>query len=178
MSATRARLGLRISGVVQGVGFRPFVHRLAGELGLVGHVGNDAAGVFVEVEGPSAAVASFTVRVERDAPPLARVDEVRTTWLAPAGEAGDATAFTIVASPSGGPVATLVPPDVGICAACRAELFDPADRRLAQLHAVRVMRACAGPRCGKSAAGSGDVSDAVHRLETQNAPRALPGGRS
>lgn len=129
MSATRTRLGLRISGVVQGVGFRPFVHRLAGELGLVGHVGNDAAGVFVEVEGPSAAVASFTVRVERDAPPLARVDEVRTTRLAPAGEAGDATAFTIVASPSGGPVATLVPPDVGICAACRDELFDPADRR-------------------------------------------------
>ncbi len=129
MPATRSRLRLRISGVVQGVGFRPFVHRLAGELGLTGHVGNDAAGVFVEVEGPADAVDAFTVRVSQDAPPVARVDEVQVTAMRPVGDpVGDAT-FRIVASPVGGTVATLVPPDIGICDACRTELFDPTDRR-------------------------------------------------
>lgn len=129
MSATRTRLRLRISGVVQGVGFRPFVHRLAGELGLIGHVGNDAAGVFVEVEGPAAAVDAFTVRVRQDAPPLARVDDVHAAPMASTPAGGDETGFTIVASPSGGPTGTLVPPDIAICDACRSELFDPHDRR-------------------------------------------------
>jgi hydrogenase maturation protein HypF len=129
MPATRTRLRLRISGVVQGVGFRPFVHRLAGEFGLAGHVGNDAAGVFVEVEGPAAAVDAFTVRVSQDAPPLARVHDVQVTAMRPVAEAVGAVTFQIVASPVGGPIATLVPPDIAICDACRTELFDPGDRR-------------------------------------------------
>jgi hydrogenase maturation protein HypF len=131
MPATRTRLRVRISGVVQGVGFRPFVHRLAGELGLAGHVGNDAAGVFIEVEGPAPAVDAFTVRVSEDAPPLAHVHDVQVTSMRPlAGAAGTgATTFRIVASPAGGAVATLVPPDIAICGACRTELFDPGDRR-------------------------------------------------
>ena len=142
MASTRTRIGVRVTGVVQGVGFRPFVHRLARELELEGHVGNDAAGVFIEVEGDDAAVQRFVQRLRRDAPPLSRVAEVEVTALPPsaeaagaalppaaAGVAADPPGFHIVASPSGGPVTTLVPPDVGICEACRAELFDPADRR-------------------------------------------------
>ena len=61
---------------MQGVGFRPFVHRLATEMRLAGHVGNDAAGVFIEVEGAAADVARFEVRLVHDAPPLARIDGV------------------------------------------------------------------------------------------------------
>ncbi len=157
MTSTRTRLGLRVTGVVQGVGFRPFVHRLATELALVGHVGNDAAGVFIEVEGDATAVDRFTTRLRDEAPPLARITDLKVTSLpaqgrsagnaagpadAPPGNAAgpaDAPAadghpgpdrgFTIVASPQGGAVTTLVPADVGICAACRRELFDPGDRR-------------------------------------------------
>ncbi len=129
MPATRTRLQVRISGVVQGVGFRPFVHRLAGELGLVGHVGNDAAGVFAEVEGPDAAVDAFVLRVRQDAPPLARVHDVQVRPMSPVAEGGGDPTFRIVASPVGGSVATLVPPDIAICDDCRAELFDPDDRR-------------------------------------------------
>lgn len=130
MSATRTRIGVRVTGVVQGVGFRPFVHRLAHELGLDGYVGNDAAGVFIEVEGPGVGIDTFLTRVRSDAPPLARVAEVTVTARSPAGGARAAAAgFRIVASPAGGPVATLVPPDVAICEDCRRELFDPTDRR-------------------------------------------------
>ena len=131
MASTRTRVAVRVTGVVQGVGFRPFVHRLAHELELTGYVGNDAAGVFIEVEGHDAAVQVFTHRLRAEAPPLSRVGEVQITALDPIDSpaASDQGAFRIVASPRGGPVATLVPPDVGICAACRRELFDPADRR-------------------------------------------------
>ena len=130
MAATRTRIGVRVTGVVQGVGFRPFVHRLAHELDLGGHVGNDAGGVFIEVEGPSVGVDAFLARVRSEAPPLARVAEVTVTALPPVdGRRHDRPGFRIVASPLGGPVATLVPPDVAICGDCRGELFDPTDRR-------------------------------------------------
>jgi len=72
------RTAVRVEGVVQGVGFRPFVYALATGLGLTGLVGNDLDGVFAEVEGPQAAVAEFLRRLERDAPPLARIErEIR-----------------------------------------------------------------------------------------------------
>jgi hydrogenase maturation protein HypF len=130
VSAIARRLHLRVSGVVQGVGFRPFVHRLARELELSGLVGNDADGVFIEVEGPDAALAAFTRRVRVDAPPLATVTSVVATELAARTNGHrDVAGFTIVASRAGGTVATLVPPDVAICDDCRRELFDPADRR-------------------------------------------------
>ncbi len=131
MPSARTRVGVRVTGVVQGVGFRPFFHRLAHELDLIGHVGNDAAGVFIEVEGPSAAVELFASRLRVQAPPLARVAEVQVTVLPPSapGVTDGRAAFRIVASPAGGPVATLVPPDVAICGDCRRELFDPTDRR-------------------------------------------------
>jgi hydrogenase maturation protein HypF len=88
------RTAVRVQGVVQGVGFRPFVYALATGLGLTGLVGNDLDGVFAEVEGPAAAVSEFLRRLERDAPPLARIERVSTRDLPPAESAG----FVIAAS--------------------------------------------------------------------------------
>ncbi|MFD8632470.1 carbamoyltransferase HypF [Streptomyces sp. NPDC059533] len=114
-----------VRGVVQGVGFRPYVYTRATGLGLAGHVTNTPEGVVAEVEGAPAAVAAFCERLASDAPPLAVVDAVDHCELPVAGGAG----FTIVASRSGGPARTLVSPDVATCADCLAELADPADRR-------------------------------------------------
>ncbi len=115
---------IRVTGVVQGVGFRPFVWRLAHELELAGWVKNDAAGVEIHAEGAAAALNELERRVRDEAPPLARVDSV---WVRPV--AYEATAgFAIIAS-SGGRVSTAIGHDTAPCAACRAELFDPANRR-------------------------------------------------
>ncbi|HXP54610.1 MAG TPA: acylphosphatase, partial [Streptosporangiaceae bacterium] len=124
----RVRKAVRVEGIVQGVGFRPFVYGLATGLGLGGLVGNDADGVFAEAEGTAAAVAEFLIRLERDAPPLARVDRVRAWDLTVAGS----VVFTIVTSRDlgpGGPRRALVSPDTATCADCLRELADPADRR-------------------------------------------------
>src|SRR5580692_3532428 len=88
------RTALRVEGIVQGVGFRPFVYGLATRLGLGGLVGNDVDGVFAEVEGQPAAVREFLRGVEGEAPPLARIDRVTTTPMLPLGT----TSFEIVAS--------------------------------------------------------------------------------
>ncbi|RSM95082.1 carbamoyltransferase HypF [Streptomyces sp. WAC 01325] len=114
-----------VRGVVQGVGFRPYVYGLATELALVGHVTNTPEGVVAEVEGSAAAVARFCDRLAVQAPPLARVESVDHQELPAAG----GEAFTILASRGGGPVRTLVSPDTATCADCLAELADPADRR-------------------------------------------------
>jgi len=116
---------IRVTGVVQGVGFRPFAHRLAREMGLTGHVGNDPAGVFVEVEGPQGEVARFEQRLAAEAPPMARVAEVTTAELVPSGS----MTFRIVESQPDGTARTFVPPDVAVCAECLSEMSDPADRR-------------------------------------------------
>jgi hydrogenase maturation protein HypF len=125
----RVRKAVRVEGIVQGVGFRPYVYALAVGLNLGGLVGNDADGVFAEVEGTAPAVAEFLDRLEREAPPLARVDGVRSWVVAPTGSA----TFTIVASlpgeAAGGPRRALVSPDTATCAGCLGELADPADRR-------------------------------------------------
>ncbi len=121
----RVRSQLRVEGIVQGVGFRPFVHGLATRLGLAGLVGNDTHGVFVEVEGTEGAVAAFLDGLEREAPPLAVIERVTATPLAPTGHAG----FTIVASEAGGERATLISPDTATCDDCLADLANPADRR-------------------------------------------------
>ncbi|MDQ2876696.1 MAG: acylphosphatase, partial [Actinomycetota bacterium] len=78
----RVRTAVRVEGIVQGVGFRPFVYGLATRLGLGGLVGNDADGVFAEIEGDPAAVARFLVLLEREPPPLARIDRVTTRDVA------------------------------------------------------------------------------------------------
>jgi hydrogenase maturation protein HypF len=119
------RTAVRVEGIVQGVGFRPFVYTLATGLGLSGFVGNDVNGVFAEIEGTPEAVGEFLVALERDAPPLARIERVGTTAVALRGSAS----FTIVASAAGGPRRTLVSADTATCADCLRELADPADRR-------------------------------------------------
>ncbi|WP_202875152.1 carbamoyltransferase HypF [Kribbella kalugense] len=120
----RVRSRVLVTGVVQGVGFRPFVYALARELGLSGEVGNTPAGVVAEVEGSDAAVAAFARRVLSDAPPLAVVSTVTEEYVSPVG----GTEFVILDS-TGGPGRTLVAPDVATCADCLAEFADPSDRR-------------------------------------------------
>jgi hydrogenase maturation protein HypF len=123
--AGQVRTEIRVEGVVQGVGFRPFVYALATRLGLSGLVGNDVHGVFVEVEGSAPRVDDFLAALRRDAPPLATVERVAVRRLPPTGIPG----FTIAASTAGGERETLVSADSTTCADCLAELADPADRR-------------------------------------------------
>ncbi len=120
-----ARARARVEGTVQGVGFRPFVYRLAGELGLAGWVRNDERGVLLEVEGPAEAVDSLLRRLGAEAPPLASVEGVSSEELAPTGERG----FAIVESSRGGEADAPISPDGATCEDCLRELFDPADRR-------------------------------------------------
>ncbi|MEU4732575.1 carbamoyltransferase HypF [Streptomyces sp. NPDC023588] len=122
-SVQRRRVTVR--GVVQGVGFRPYVYARATGLGLAGHVTNTPEGVVTEVEGAPAAVSAFCDRLAADAPPLAVVDAVDHCEVPVLGGGG----FSIVASRGGGPARTLVSPDTATCAACLAELADPGDRR-------------------------------------------------
>lgn len=119
------RTAVRVEGIVQGVGFRPFVYGLATRLGLTGLVGNDADGVFAEVEGAPAAVAEFLRALEREPPPLARVDRVTARGIVPLA----ASSFEIVASDSAGRHRTLIAADTATCGDCLRELADPADRR-------------------------------------------------
>jgi hydrogenase maturation protein HypF len=121
-----ARVDVVVDGVVQGVGFRPFVYRLATELGLSGAVGNDSTCVTIDLQGEAEAVEEFLRRVATDAPPLAQVRGVRAEPREP--EAGR-TGFRIVESRTSDGLRTLVPPDTATCADCVRELFDPADRR-------------------------------------------------
>ncbi len=118
-----------VEGVVQGVGFRPFVYRLATEAGLRGIVGNDATQVFIEVSGPTPAIEDFATRLLAEQPPLARIDRVGRTVIADADADADAVGFRIVESTSGVGARTLVPPDTATCADCRAEFDDPTNRR-------------------------------------------------
>ncbi|MGA8460246.1 MAG: carbamoyltransferase HypF, partial [Streptosporangiaceae bacterium] len=119
------RTAVRVEGVVQGVGFRPFVYSLATSLGLGGVVGNDADGVFAEVEGDPAVVEEFLAALARDAPPLARIERVTTSAMRPDGT----TSFAITPSQPGTRRRTLVSADTATCADCLAELADPGDRR-------------------------------------------------
>jgi hydrogenase maturation protein HypF len=121
----RVRTAVRVEGVVQGVGFRPFVHGLATSLGLSGLVGNDVDGVFAEIEGDAASVARFLVLVQQQAPPLARIERVTTSDMIPVGSAG----FVIAASQFGGERRALVSADTATCADCLSEMADPRDRR-------------------------------------------------
>jgi hydrogenase maturation protein HypF len=123
----RVRKSVRVTGTVQGVGFRPFVYSLAARLGLSGFVGNDAEGVFAEVEGNAAAVGEFLVAVERDAPPLASIDAIVSKTIQPNGTSG----FAIAPSAPGARRTALVSADSAMCADCLAELVDPRDRRYA-----------------------------------------------
>lgn len=120
---TTARL-FRVTGLVQGVGFRPTVHRIARELALAGEVFNDAEGVGVILEGPEEAVLRFPEVLRAQKPPLARIDDVVMTEVPATGR----TEFTITKT-KGGRVRTGITADAATCAACLEDLFDPANRR-------------------------------------------------
>ncbi|OGB33126.1 MAG: carbamoyltransferase HypF [Burkholderiales bacterium RIFCSPLOWO2_12_FULL_61_40] len=115
---------IRVAGLVQGVGFRPFVWRLAQELQLAGWVRNDAQGVEIFAQGAAAQLAALLTRLHADAPVLARIDAVHTQDAVVDGWTG----FTIAPS-APGPVATAIGPDVAVCPDCLCELFEPANRR-------------------------------------------------
>ena len=124
MMQTMERRRVRVIGVVQGVGFRPFVYGLAVRLGLAGFVLNDGEGVVIEAEGEPAALDALETGLREEAPPLARVASVRVERVAPVGE----TTFRIETSAPSGRSA-LIPADVATCGDCLRELFDPGDRR-------------------------------------------------
>jgi len=119
------RVRIRLRGIVQGVGYRPFVYHLARELQLGGWVLNASSGLWVEVEGPGAAVDGFLERVRTEAPPLARIEEMTVVDAPLAGGAS----FVIRESVAEEGEFVLVSPDVATCADCLRELRGPADRR-------------------------------------------------
>ncbi len=122
---TRRRLRVCVRGVVQGVGFRPFVYTTAAALGLTGSVRNDSSGAVVEVEGDASALDDFLDRLTDQAPPLAVVESIATEELPVVGGTGFVIADT--SRSDGG--RTLASPDVAMCTECAAEQCDPADRR-------------------------------------------------
>lgn len=130
---------IRVAGIVQGVGFRPFVWRLAHELQLAGWVRNDAAGVDIHAEGPADALRSLELRLRAEAPPLARIDAIQAEAVPAAGAAD----FVIIDSLAGGAVQTAIGHDTAPCPACLGELFDVASRRWR--HAFITCTHC-GPR--------------------------------
>ena len=119
----RARAVVR--GAVQGVGFRPFVYRLARELGLDGWVSNSAQGVFIEVEGAGAVLREFLVRLEREKPPRAIIQSLEFSFLDAVGYDG----FTIRTSDERGAKTVLILPDIATCPNCVAEIFQSGNRR-------------------------------------------------
>lgn len=133
------RWRVRVQGVVQGVGFRPFVYGLATRHALAGFVSNNSDGVHIEVEGPREVLERFRAALESDAPPLAHVDSVVVEIMTTADEVGSAEVeqsaggfkprFTIHESEAVAGPTTSVSPDVATCADCLRELFDPRDRR-------------------------------------------------
>lgn len=119
------RLRIRVDGVVQGVGFRPFVYRIARERGLGGWVLNRPDGVLLEVEGPQDRLDGFRLALEAEAPAPARIRSVAWEALPETGEGG----FRIRESETGGETRPSVPPDLATCPDCLRELADPGDRR-------------------------------------------------
>jgi hydrogenase maturation protein HypF len=124
-SSRARRVRVRVRGTVQGVGFRPFVFRIAGELGLDGFVLNDERGVLIEAEGPAETIECLLGRLRAEAPPLAEIEEIDVDDAPPTAQRG----FRILESERRGEPEALVSPDIATCADCVAELFDPADRR-------------------------------------------------
>ncbi len=125
MMGERALKKISVRGVVQGVGFRPFVYRLAREHGLAGWVLNHSGGVEIEVEGPAAALAAFVRDLEGKSPPLARIEGIKVADAPPVGY----TAFEIRHSVAEAGRYQLISPDIAICPDCLRELLDPDDRR-------------------------------------------------
>nr|WP_320148107.1 carbamoyltransferase HypF [uncultured Anaeromusa sp.] len=126
MEDVKERWQVQVEGIVQGVGFRPFVHRLAYELALAGFVCNTGAGVLAEVEGPTVSLQEFMRRLAAEAPPMALVERIQRQGIDI--EATGENEFVIKQSVAGETL-TLVSPDMAICAECQRELLEPTDRR-------------------------------------------------
>jgi len=169
----RVRVRLRCRGAVQGVGFRPTVHRLATARGLAGWVVNDPEGATVELEGDATRVEALVAELEAELPPLARLDGFLREELEPTG----ASSFEVRTSQEGRRSGALVPPDAALCADCRAEMDSPDDRhhhypfttctncgpRFSLVHSLpydrsRTAMACFElcPACGREYADPGD----------------------
>ncbi len=118
------RVTIDVSGIVQGVGFRPFVYGLAQELGLKGSVLNNGDGVHIALEGKAQSIEHFLQRLYKEPPPLAKIEALLKHYEVPLGESD----FRILASTQG-EKRTSVSPDIAICDACLRELFDPEERR-------------------------------------------------
>jgi len=119
------RIHIAISGAVQGVGFRPFIYRLALENNLNGYVLNNSLGVFIEAEGEEKAVRSFLSRIENDKPPLAIILSMEHSFLDPAGY----NSFMIKESEDTDEISALILPDIAVCDDCLSEMFNSNDRR-------------------------------------------------
>ena len=119
------RLRLMLRGAVQGVGFRPFVYRLATELHLSGWVVNSPQGVLVELEGDKQHLDTFLLRIEREKPPRASIQSLESSFL----DAIGLTGFSIRPSDGSGATTAVVLPDIATCQDCLREVFDPTDRR-------------------------------------------------
>ena len=125
--APSVRRRLEVRGVVQGVGFRPHLARLAARHDVGGWCRNETGLVVLEVEGDPGAIAAFVEGITAEAPPLARIDSVAAVAdLAPTGATGP---LVIVASATGSGERATLPPDTAVCASCLAEMRDPTDRR-------------------------------------------------
>jgi hydrogenase maturation protein HypF len=124
-SATAEGRRIALAGTVQGVGFRPFVHRLASELGLAGRVRNDASGVTIEAFGPPSALDLLVARLRAERPPAAEIAALREEPIA----LERVTGFAIVESVGAAERRAAIPPDLATCEACRREVADPRDRR-------------------------------------------------
>ncbi|MFQ5640681.1 MAG: carbamoyltransferase HypF [bacterium] len=116
---------IRVNGIVQGVGFRPFVYRLARDCDLAGFVHNNSEGVLIEVEGTPNSLQRFRSRLHQTPPPLAQIVEFQIEVLAPRGE----QRFSIQSSECDALPQTLISPDAAVCEECLQELFDPKNRR-------------------------------------------------
>ena len=125
LAGQRERRRITVTGVVQGVGFRPFVYLLATSFGLDGSVANTGGGVVIEVEGSPDDLDTFALRLRTDAPRLALIETTVSQTIAATGGVG----FEIADSTASDGARALVPPDIATCNDCIAELFDPADRR-------------------------------------------------
>ena len=121
----RQRRRIRVEGIVQGVGFRPFVYRIAREMRLSGSVYNDSQGVLIEVEGQENSLDSFLVSLRKELPPLASISRLQIADVAVTDEPG----FSIIESQSGCSRSAQISPDTYVCPDCLKELFDPENRR-------------------------------------------------
>lgn len=118
-------LGVEVSGIVQGVGFRPFVYNLASRYSLMGWVYNSGRGVSINLEGPGGLVEEFLREMENHPPPLAKITGIKTSPLPIRGY----NQFQIIKSSAGGEKDIMISPDVALCPDCRREISDPEDRR-------------------------------------------------